>query len=141
MNVDYELTYEIDPRDYMAMRAVVGWKQFSLEQAAEGLEHSYIWCYRDQGHPIAYGRIVWDHGYVVYIADLIVLPEYRGQGLGRAIMEHIMAFVREKLKPGYKMSVSLLSAKGKEAFYEKFGFVSRPTDAVGAGMNQWVTGE
>lgn len=32
----------------------------------------------------------------------------------------------------------LVSAKGKEAFYEKFGFVARPNQDEGAGMQMWL---
>ena len=137
----YEMTNTIDPADYMKMREAVGWKTFAVEQAAEGLKNCYIWCIRDQGKPIALGRIVWDHGYVIYIADVIVLPEYQGQGLGRRIMETMMAFIRSQLKPGYMFMISLMSAVGKNEFYKKFGFVDRPSERFGPGMHQWMMGE
>ena len=141
MNDNYVRTNSMTAKEYIDMRAAVGWRIFALEEAEEGLKHSYVWCVRDQGRPVAMGRIVWDHGYVVYIADVIVIPEYQGRGLGREIMENIMQFVQDKLKPGYKIMVSLESAKGKEGFYEKFGFVTRPNEITGAGMHQWVVAE
>ena len=76
----------------------------------------------------------------MYIADIIVIPEYQGQGLGRVIMEQVMDFIRSQLKPGYKFMVTLASAKGKDTFYEKFGFISRPNDDFGPGMHQWFIG-
>ena len=36
----------------------------------------------------------------------------------------------------YKVKMCLLAAKGKEPFYEKLGFVERPNDRLGAGMDQ-----
>ena len=33
--------------------------------------------------------------------------------------------------------VGLMSAKGKEELYEKFGFWKRPNENFGAGMNQF----
>ena len=30
-----------------------------------------------------------------------------------------------------------MAAKGKEPFYEKFGFSERPNENLGAGMDQW----
>ena len=137
----YEMTRTITPKEYLEMRAAVGWSVFPEEQAVEGLAHSYVWCIRDNGRPIAIGRAIWDHGYVIYIADIIVLPDYQGQGLGRTLMESIMEFIREQLKPGYRFMVSLLAAKGKEAFYQKFGFEVRPNETVGAGMHQWLVNE
>ena len=77
---------------------------------------------------------------MVYIADVIVHPEFQGNGLGRAVMEQIMAQIRAWLKPGYKVMVSLMSAKGKEPFYNKFGFINRPDERFGCGMCQWMEG-
>ena len=36
--------------------------------------------------------------------------------------------------PGTCVSLNLMSAKGKEAFYEKLGFKRRPSETDGAGM-------
>ena len=144
MEVNYSITDSITPEEYMKLREAVGWGLFPLEEAEAGLSNSYIWCLRDNeasGQPIGIGRVIWDHGYVMYIADIIVIPEYQGNGLGRVIMEHMMDFIHEQLKPGYKFMVSLCSAKGKEEFYKKFGFVVRPNDDVGPGMHQWFVNE
>lgn len=134
------ITNDITPEEYMDLREIVGWGVFALEEAQSGLSHSFKWCLREEGtgRPIGLARVVWDHGYVMYIADVIVIPEYQGQGLGRVLMEQIMNFANEQLKPGYRFMITLVSAKGKESFYEKFGFVSRPDEDHGAGMHQWV---
>ncbi len=139
MESKFELTHTIDPQDYLNMRAAVGWSTFAIEQATEGLKNSTIWCFRDEGRPIALGRIVTDHGYIVYIADIIVLPEYQGQGLGRQIMETIMKHIKTQLKPGYRIMAVLVAAEGKDGFYEKFGFIKRPSEIFGPGMHQWLT--
>ena len=135
---DYEVTEYITPEEYMKMRELVGWGLFPLEQAEQGLKNSFILiCLRKDGEPIALGRAVSDHGYVVYIADVIVCPDYQGQGLGRVIMEELLARIKASLKPGYRVMISLLSAKGKEKFYNKFGFTDRPNENFGCGMHQW----
>ena len=36
------------------------------------------------------------------------------------------------------VNLNLNSAKGKEPFYAKLGFVERPNEDAGAGMNQWL---
>lgn len=136
---DYEITNSLTPEEYMELRKLVGWGMFPLEQAAEGLKNSFILvCFRVDGKPVAIGRAVSDHGYVVYIADVIVVPEYQGQGLGRKVMEYLLEQIKASLKPGYKVMISLLAAKGKEEFYNKFGFVDRPNEAFGCGMHQWI---
>ena len=139
---DYDITNSLTPEEYMELRKLVGWGMFPLEQAAEGLKNSFILvCFRVDGKPVAIGRAVSDHGYVVYIADVIVVPEYQGQGLGRKVMEYLLEQIKASLKPGYKVMISLLAAKGKEAFYNKFGFVDRPSEDFGCGMHQWYLAE
>ena len=140
--MDYEITDYITPEEYMEMRRLVEWSEFPLEQAMEGIKHSaYLCVLRKDGKVIALARVITDYGYVVYIADVIVRPEYQGQGLGRKLMEDVMAYIKDQLKPGYKKMVSLMAAQGKEEFYKKFGFVTRPNDMYGCGMCQWVQAE
>ena len=137
--MEYEITDYVSAEEYIELRKLVGWGEFPLEQAAEGIRHTtHLRCFRKDGQAIALLRVLWDHGYVVYIADVIVRPEYQGQGLGRALMDDAMAYVRSMLRPGWKVMVSLMSAKGKEEFYKKFGFIVRPDEDHGAGMCQWI---
>ena len=136
----YEVTNQITAEEYQELRKLVGWTEFPLEQAADGLKHTtYLRSFKKDGKTIALLRLLWDHGYVVYIADVIVRPEYQGQGLGRALMNDAMEYIKSNLKPGYKFMVSLMAAKGKEDFYKKFGFINRPDDTHGCGMFQLLT--
>ena len=142
MNNEYEITNQISPDEYLDMRRSVGWSTFPIEEAKEGLKHtSFLCCIRDKGKAVGIGRAIWDHGYVVFIADIIVRPEYQKRGLGRIIMNDLLVRIKQTLKPGYRIMVSLLAAKGKEKFYEKFGFIDRPNDTFGSGMHQWIEGE
>lgn len=139
--MDMENSNSITAEEYLELRQSVGWKSFPLEQATEGLKNSaYICCIRKDYAPIAMGRVIWDHGYVVYIADVIVRPEYQKQGFGREVMNCIMNEIRGYLKPGYKIMISLMAAKGKEGFYKKFDFIGRPNEVTGDGMFQWIEG-
>ena len=123
----------------MEMRRLVEWSAFPLEQAAEGIKNTFILiCFRVDGKPVALGRAVSDRGYVVYIADVIVIPEDQGNGLGRKIMESLMEQIKASMKPGYRIMITLMAAQGKEKFYNKFGFVDRPNEAFGCGMHQWI---
>ena len=139
--MDYEITDYITPQEYMEMRKLVEWSEFPLEQAEEGIKHSaHLVVFRKDGKVIALARVLTDYGYVVYIADVIVRPEFQGQGLGRVLMNNAMEFIKSQLKPGYKVMVSLMAAKGKEEFYKKFDFVERPSEKYGCGMCQWLEG-
>jgi GNAT superfamily N-acetyltransferase len=78
------------------------------------------------------GRIVGDQGFIYFIADVIVLPEFQGQGIGAMIMGSIIGYLRAHA-PEHAY-ITLMAAKGKERFYEKFGFFTRPTEKHGHGM-------
>ena len=132
------ITNEITPEEYLGLRKAVGWSVFPYEEAKAGLDNSYVVCIRDDERAVALGRIIWDHGYCVLIADIIVDPLYQGRGLGREVMDNIMEHIRSLLKPGYRIMVSLLAAKDKEGFYKKFGFIDRPNEIFGSGMHQWL---
>ncbi len=47
-------------------------------------------------------------------------------------MDDLMAYIHSHMKRN--LAVGLLCVKGKEGFYEKYGFVRRPTENYGAGM-------
>ena len=136
--MDITITNTISPEEYLGLRQAVGWSVFPLEQAESGLQNSHVICFRDKEKAIALGRVIWDHGYSILISDVIVAPEYQGKGLGRKLMEEIMAYIRSLLKPGYRIMISLMAAENKQGFYKKFGFIERPSELFGPGMHQWI---
>ena len=136
--MDITITNSISPKEYLGLRQAVGWSVFPLEQAEAGLQNSHVICFRDKEKAVALGRVIWDHGYSVLISDVIVAPEYQGQGLGRKLMEEIMSYIRSLLKPGYRIMISLMAAENKQGFYKKFGFIERPSELFGPGMHQWI---
>ncbi len=129
----------ITPEEYMQLRETAGWMQFPLEQARACVEKAYVMlCARDGERPIGLVRLLWDGGYIAFLSDVIVIPEYQGQGIGRRLVEASIQKLKEGMKPGYKVKLTLNAAKGKEPFYEKFGFKVRPNEDTGPGMDQWL---
>ena len=49
-------------------------------------------------------------------------------------MQNLLAQINEYKKVNPYIRTYLGASKGKEGFYEKFGFVSRPNEELGAGM-------
>ena len=134
-----EYLEQLKVEDYNKLRKAVGWGELPIKQAQIGLEHSnyIIACYLD-GNVVGSARMLWDGGYVAYIADIMVLPEQQGRGIGKQLMERIMNYLYTNLEEGWTIMVVLVAAKGKEAFYKKFGFIERPNDVYGAGMSQRI---
>lgn len=129
---------EITPEEYLELRRKVGWCLFPVEEAKAGIDNAYlVICARDGEKAVGVVRLLWDCGYIAMLSDVIVDPEYQGQGIGRFLVESTIRRMKDDMKPGYKVKLNLMAAKGKEPFYEKFGFVQRPNENLGAGMDQW----
>lgn len=130
----------VTPEDYNALREAVGWEVLCPEQARQGLAGSayLIGCY-DRGKPVASARVIWDGGYISYLADVMVIPEYQGRGIGRHMVEEAISFMRSQLKENWKIKIVLIAAKGKESFYKKMGFIERPNESGGPGMERWLS--
>ncbi|MBO4902024.1 MAG: GNAT family N-acetyltransferase [Lachnospiraceae bacterium] len=132
----------ISAEEYLEMREKVGWTMFPLEEAQACIDHAYmILCVRDGEKAVGLVRLLWDGGYIAFLSDVIVDAPYRGQGIGSKLVEACIRKLNEDLKPGYKVKLNLNAAKGKEPFYERFGFRIRPNEEAGAGMDQWLIKE
>ncbi|SEU19594.1 GNAT family N-acetyltransferase [Paenibacillus sp. NFR01] len=132
------LKQQIPAADYIRLREMVGWGSPKDEAAIQaGLDHTlFAVCLEHEGLIVGYGRVIGDGGFTFYIQDLIVLPAYQRMGLGSKIMTELMAYVTGICPPGGM--VGLMSAKGKEEFYTRFGFMERPSEAYSAGMIQYI---
>ena len=83
---------------------------------------------------IGYGRIIGDRTIFLYIHDIMVIPEYQGRGIGKKIMELLLKQINVYKQVNPDIRTYLGAAKNREGFYEKFGFVQRPNEYLGAGM-------
>jgi ribosomal protein S18 acetylase RimI-like enzyme len=83
----------------------------------------------DKSQLIGMGRVVGDGAMYFYIQDVIVDPSYQHYGVGSVLMEQIENYLFVAAKKG--STIGLLAAKGKEAFYTRYGYIPvPPQDAV-----------
>lgn len=130
---------KLDVETYLDIRASVHWKVLRKEQAEKALNNSlYTVMAVKNGKTIGMGRIVGDGAVICYIQDFVVRPEYQGNSIGRKMMERLIAHVEELRMDQSEMMLCLMCAKGREQFYEKFGFIGRPTENLGPGMIQYL---
>lgn len=130
---------ELSPELYLCLYRSVGWDAPGLDQIEKALEGSLAtFCACDGDMPVGMARLMGDGGMSFYIKDFAVLPDYQGQGVGRALMNAMESWIEKQLKPGWAVSLELISSKGRESFYAKFGFEQRPNDWDGAGMMKMV---
>ncbi len=129
----------LDLETYLSLRASVGWKLLKESQAERALKISLLTLTAYIGdEPVGMGRIVGDGAVICYVQDLVVKPEYQKHGVGRVIMERLIGFVTDIKDADTEIMMCLMCAKGREHFYEKFGFIGRPTEDLGPGMIQYI---
>lgn len=121
--------------EFNQLTEAVGWGRRENVIVEEALKHTlYSTCAYDEDKLIGYGRIIGDKTIFLHIHDVMVRPEYQGMGIGTGIMNKILDKVNEYRSVNPAIRVYLGASKGKECFYEKFGFVGRPNEKLGAGM-------
>ena len=62
------------------------------------------------------------------VEDVVVLPAYRGQGIGQTLMKRIIDFAGSKLSPIDLHLTSMPSRTEANALYQALGFVQRETN-------------
>ena len=70
------------------------------------------------GKAIGMGRIISDGASDAYIQDIVVLPEYRGQGIGKQLVKTLLDCCLSK---GITW-IGLISEPGQDGFYSSLGF-------------------
>ena len=125
-------------KEYCELRSAVGWPMIPEEQAQAGLDNSdFIIACREDNVIVGSARLFWDKGYIAYLADVMVKPEYQKQGIGKKLVNECILYIDSQLKADWRIKILILAAKGKEQFYEKLGFEVRPNENDGAGMQTW----
>lgn len=135
-----EITYSerMTSQEYNDLRVSVGWREITDGQAERGLEHTtFLVAARDDEKIVGMGRVLFDYGYTAYIGDVIIRPEYQRQGIGSHIVHSLMDKTLNAACEGDRIMFILGAAKGKEEFYEKFGFKLRPNEFSGHGMSMY----
>ncbi|MDQ2769866.1 MAG: GNAT family N-acetyltransferase [Bacteroidota bacterium] len=80
-----------------------------------GASHQVILCKKK---PV--GRLFcWESAEEIRLADISLLPEFRGLGIGRAVLTELMATARRKKKP---LTLHVALANPARRLYESLGF-------------------
>ena len=88
----------------------------------------------DDGYPVATARFFENSKDSVIIGRVVVLPEYRGQGLGRKVLQEAEAWIRDL---GYS-EIVVDSRIEAVVFYEKNGFRHVCDDIVKSGSFECI---
>ena len=113
----------------------VGWGSYQKKISEKALTNTiYSVSVYDDDAIIGFGRLIGDGICFLYLHDVMVDPRYQNNKIGTQIMNKLLDKVNQiKLENPY-VRVYLGASKGKEKFYEKFGFITREKANLGSGM-------
>lgn len=121
--------------DFNYLTNKVGWGIREEKIIKEALNNTlYSVSIYDNNEIIGYGRIIGDKTIFLYIQDVMVVPDYQGKKIGTKIMNTLLDKINEYKKLNPNIRTYLGASKGKEKFYEKFGFKTRNEVNLGEGM-------
>ncbi|WP_165040366.1 GNAT family N-acetyltransferase [Dysgonomonas sp. ZJ709] len=116
---------------FFALYESTGWNNSegkTKEELYNAIEKSwYIISAFADNNLIGFGRVISDGYLHAFIVDLIILPEYKQQGIGTEILNRLV----DQIKSAGINDIQLFCAKEKKEFYLKNNFEERSPDAPG----------
>lgn len=124
-----------DVKEFNLLYDLVGWGANDEVISQKALNNTFysVSVYDDE-KIIGYGRLIGDGICFMYIHDVMVDPEYQGRKIGTMIMNKLLEKIKIIEKENPYLRTYLGASKGKEGFYERFGFVKRIDAGLGYGM-------
>ena len=118
-SIDKDLTEE----QINALRFSVGWcTKRGAEKWREILDKSsFVYSIFDEDKLVGMGRIVED-GIMCMFYDIVVHKDYQGKGIGKMIMDNLLAFTKDKKYSSISLFADPKNMDFLIPFYNKFGF-------------------
>ena len=90
----------------------------TLDVVQRSIENSLAFGIYMENHQVGFARVVTDYATFAWVADVFVLPEHRGRGLSKWLMEVMLSHPRLQ---GFRRWV--LATKDAHELYARFGFI------------------
>src|SRR5262245_31757178 len=130
MRAEFEISTDRDRIDIRLVHTFLSGSSYwalgrSYEAVAASIANSLCFGAYQSQQQVGFCRVVTDYAVFGYLADMFVLPDWRGLGVGQmllgAVVEHPVVAKLQGLQ---------LRSRDARALYEKFGFkpVSRPEE-------------
>ncbi len=107
---------ELNIEEYTKLLNSVGWKIPSLRLLKISLESGINVKYVNNGETIGMARFVTDGGYAGLLMDVVVHPDYQGNGYGKMLIKSLLEYIKKGILPGEEVMIQLLSAPNKQSF-------------------------
>ena len=116
----YELSDEKDRLQLDAIRALLDTTYWAADRSREltekSIQHSFCLGLFHAGKQVGFARAVTDYATFAYLCDVIVAPEHRGRGLGKWMVEVLIAH------PDVQTTTQCLRTRDAHSLYERHGF-------------------
>ncbi|WP_313167980.1 GNAT family N-acetyltransferase [Streptococcus parasuis] len=126
--ITYKQNPQLDFQAVLDLYASVGWTGYSNhpEMLEKVLEHSLLVLAAVDGDCLVGLLLAVGDGYsIIFIQDILVLPAYQRQGIGRNLLEQAISHF-----PGiYQLHLFTDNAEKTRSFYEALGFTA--VDSLG----------
>ncbi len=90
----------------------------SREKIEKSIQNSLCFGVYNEGEQIAFARCVTDYATMFWLADVMVDENYRGQGIGKAMVQAILS---HELLRGLN---GILATRDAHTLYAKYGFAN-----------------
>ncbi|KAM0936459.1 putative transcription regulator GNAT family [Dioscorea sansibarensis] len=124
---------DLDLESLNTVFARVGFPRRDLARIRRALDHSssLLWLsHSKRGEPVAFARATGDGVFNAVVWDVVVDPSFQGIGLGRAVMERIVADLRGM---GI-VNIALYAEPRVIGFYRPLGFAADPDGIKGCSL-------
>jgi aralkylamine N-acetyltransferase len=121
--MQYQIVTSVPVDEVVALYQAGGWWHESPENRSRipaMIRGSYCFMIArsPEGDIIAMARAISDGASDAYLQDVVVLPAYRGQGIGGELIRRLTAYCREH-RIGW---IGLVAEPGTTEFYERLGY-------------------
>lgn len=122
---DIEISTDHARLDIAAVHAFLSTSYWAAGRSREVIEHSirHSLCFGayDGNRLVGFGRVITDQAVFAYLADVFVIEEYRGRGIGRALVAAMMADPRVATVRQF-----FLRTRDAHGMYAPLGFAPTP---------------
>lgn len=127
---------EFDLREIMNLYSSAGWVNYTRnpQVLVSAYKNSLLTlgAYDDDGRLVGIIRVVGDGASIVFVQDLLVLPEYRRRGIGSRLLDQVIRHYNDV----YQMELLTDDTPETKAFYQSHGFVKVEDAGMSAFMKK-----
>ncbi len=114
----YEFNEKVSAKALADLRGSVGWNRMESAYQSPLMTSYYHIAAYEEGKLIGYIDSVSNGVTDAYIQDLMVCPDHQGKGIGTALMDQMIGYLKEKRI----YMISVVYEESLQPFYERFGF-------------------